>query len=301
MSICIKVVVLLSIISSISFTKAQEPLPFSTQKLLKDYNEYKKDIRDKATQLIEKKRLDTIKALEKQSNELTKRGNNEMARTVLELASALSEGKELSGDSDSISDSTDNEEKSWVDLFSDEDLPKSWIFTEDPDGGWDFKGGVLLMKSIFEDSVVFHDAPEGNIVVKLKVKIDDNENKENESERKHVGVGFINSRESLVFGYLSLEGNAYGYTNINPEIDLGYVKSGVREGKFADVQLAWVGTYFLMFVNDKMLIKSDLGIERGTAKISLMTENSFSSFSNVHHIKPNLEDLKRLASGKPLK
>lgn len=301
MSICIKVVVLLSIISSISFTRAQEPLPFSTQKLLKDYNEYKKDIRDKATQLIEKKRLDTIKALEKQSNELTKRGNNEMARTVLELASALSEGKELSGDSDSISDSTDNEEKSWVDLFSDEDLPKSWIFTEDPDGGWNFKGGVLLMKSIFEDSVVLHDAPEGNLVVKLKVKIDDNENKENESERKHVGVGFINSRESLVFGYLSLEGNAYGYTNINPEIDLGYVKSGVREGKFADVQLAWVGTYFLMFVNDKMLIKSDLGIERGTAKISLMTENCFSSFSNVHHMKPNLEDLKRLASGKPLK
>ena len=301
MSICIKVVVLLSIISSISFTRAQEPLPFSTQKLLKDYNEYKKDIRDKATQLIEKKRLDTIKALEKQSNELTKRGDNEMARTVLELASALSEGKELSGDSDSISDSTDNEEKSWVDLFSGEELPKSWTFTEDPDGGWDFKGGVLLMKSIFEDSVVLHDAPEGNIVVKLKVKIDDNENKENESERKHVGVGFINSRESLVFGYLSLEGNAYGYTNINPEIDLGYVKSGVREGKFADVQLAWVGTYFLMFVNDKMLIKSDLGIERGTAKISLMTENCFSSFSNVHHIKPNLEDLKRLASGKPLK
>ena len=186
-------------------------------------------------------------------------------------------------------------------MFSDEDLPKSWIFTEDPDGGWDFKGGVFLMKSIFEDSVVLHDAPEGNLVVKLKVKIDDNENKENESERKHVGVGFINSRESLVFGYLSLEGNAYGYTNINPEIDLGYVKSGVREGKFADVQLAWVGTYFLMFVNDKMLIKSDLGIERGTAKISLMTENCFSSFSNVHHMKPNLEDLKRLASGKPLK
>ena len=301
MSICIKVVVLLSIISSISFTRAQEPLPFSTQKLLKDYNEYKKDIRDKATQLIEKKRLDTIKALEKQSNELTKRGNNEMARTVLELASALSEGKELSGDSDSISDSTDNEEKSWVVLFSGEELHKSWIFKEYPDGGFDFKGGVLLMKSIFEDSVVLHDAPEGNLVVKLKVKIDDNENKENESERKHVGVGFINSRESLVFGYLSLEGNAYGYTNINPEIDLGYVKSGVREGKFADVQLAWVGTYFLMFVNDKMLIKSDLGIERGTAKISLMTENCFSSFSNVHHIKPNLEDLKRLASGKPLK
>ena len=288
MSICIKVVVLLSIISSISFTRAQEPLPFSTQKLLKDYNEYKKDIRDKATQLIEKKRLDTIKALEKQSNELTKRGNNEMARTVLELASALSEGNELSGDSDSISDSTDNEEKSWVDLFSDEELPKSWIFTEDPDGGWDFKGGVFLMKSIFEDSVILHDAPEGNLVVKLKVKIDDNENKENESERKHVGVGFINSRESLVFGYLSLEGNAYGYTNINPEIDLGYVKSGVREGKFADVQLAWVGTYFLMFVNDKMLIKSDLGIERGTAKISLMNENCFSSFSNVHQMKPNL-------------
>ena len=301
MSICIKVVVLLSIISSISFTRAQEPLPFSTQKLLKDYNEYKRDIRDKATQLIEKKRLDTIKSLEKQSYELTKRGKNEMARTVLELASALSEGKELSGDSDSISDSTDNEEKSWVDLFSDEELPKSWIFTEDPDGGWDFKGGVFLMKSIFEDSVVLHDAPEGNLVVKLKVKIDDNENKENESERKHVGVGFINSRESLVFGYLSLEGNAYGYTNINSEIDLGYVKSGVREGKFADVQLAWVGTYFLMFVNDKMLIKSDLGIERGTAKISLMTENCFSSFSNVHHMKPNLEDLKRLASGKPLK
>ena len=99
MSICIKVVVLLSIISSISLTKAQDQLPSSTQKLIKDYNEYQKNIRDKATQLIEKKRLDTIKALEKQSNELTKRGNSEMARTVLELASTLSEGKEVSGDS----------------------------------------------------------------------------------------------------------------------------------------------------------------------------------------------------------
>ena len=139
MSICIKVVVLLSIISSISLTKAQDQLPSSTQKLIKDYNEYQKNIRDKATQLIEKKRLDTIKALEKQSNELTKRGNSEMARTVLELASTLSEGKEVSGDSVSESDSIDNEKKGWVSLFSDEELPKSWILTEDPDGGWDFK------------------------------------------------------------------------------------------------------------------------------------------------------------------
>ena len=36
-------------------------------------------------------------------------------------------------------------------------------------------------------------------------------------------------------------------------------------------------------------------------KAILMIENCFSSFSNVHHMKPNLEDLKRLASGKPLK
>ena len=114
MSICIKVVVLLSIISSISLIKAEDQLPFSTQKLLKDYNEYQKNIRDKATQLIEKKRFDTIKALEKQSNELTKRGNNEMARTVLELASTLSEGKEVSGDSVSEGDSLDNQGKGWV-------------------------------------------------------------------------------------------------------------------------------------------------------------------------------------------
>ena len=55
-----------------------------------------------------------------------------------------------------------------------------------------------------------------------------------------------------------------------------------------------------MFVNDKLLIKSDVGIERGTAKISLLGENCFSSFASVQHMKPSLADLKRLASGKPL-
>ena len=53
------------------------------------------------------------------------------------------------------------------------------------------------MKSVFEDSAVLHEAPEGDLVVRLKLKIEDNENKDTKSERKTASVGFINSKESF--------------------------------------------------------------------------------------------------------
>ena len=40
---------------------SQERLPFAVQKLIKDYEDYEKDINEKATELIKKKRLETIK------------------------------------------------------------------------------------------------------------------------------------------------------------------------------------------------------------------------------------------------
>ncbi len=301
MRINITLVVFLFINFFYSIVYSQDRVPFATKKLVKEYEDYESDIRNKASQLIEKKRVETIGALEKQSAALSRSGNAEMARAVLEMASSLSDRKEISGDtSNSEEISSELSKSKWSNLFSPEELPKSWIITKDPDGGWDYKEGVFIMKCLFDDSVALHDAPEGDVVVRLKGKIEDNENKENADERKHAGFGFINSKDSLVMGYVSLEGNAYGYTNINPGVDLGYLKSGSREGKFFDVQMAWVGTYFLMFVNDKLLIKSDVGIERGTAKISLLGENCFSSFASVQHMKPSLADLKRLASGKPL-
>tara|TARA_Y100000766_G_scaffold83869_1_gene71312 strand:- start:444 stop:1352 length:909 start_codon:yes stop_codon:yes gene_type:complete len=301
MRIDITIIVFLFIYSFSSILFSQDRVPFATKKLIKEYQDYESDIRNKASQLIEKKKVETIAALEKQSAALSRSGNAEMARSVLEMASSLSEGKEMSEGLSGLDNVSDQTAKSkWVNLFSSDDLPKSWIIPEDPDGGWDYKNGVFIMKCLFDDSVALHDAPEGDLVVRLKVKIVDNENKENDAERKHAGFGFINSKDSLVMGYVSLEGNVYGYTNINPAVDLGYIKSGIREGKFFEVQLAWVGTYFLMFVDDKLLIKSDIGIERGTAKISLLGENCFSSFASAQHMKPSLEDLKRLASGKPL-
>ena len=43
---------------------SQERLPFAVQKLIKDFDQYEKDINEKATELIKKKRLETIKSLD---------------------------------------------------------------------------------------------------------------------------------------------------------------------------------------------------------------------------------------------
>jgi hypothetical protein len=271
-------------------------LPYAVQKLIKDYETYEKDITEKASELIKKKRLATIKTLELESAKLTKTGNDALARTVLELASAMTEGKELS-----VSESNETSGDSrWNSLFKPESLPDTWIIPEDPDGGRDYAGGVLLMKSVFEDSVALHEAPEGDLVVRLRLKIEDNDNKDTKDERKTASVGFINSKESLVLASVNPSGTVSGYTNITPETDLGNEKSGLREGKFTEVQIAWVATYFLVFVKDKLLIKSDVGIPRGTAKISLLADNSNASFSDVEYLKPTLDDLKKMAAGNPL-
>lgn len=275
---------------------SQERLPYAVQKLIKDYETYEKDITEKASELIKKKRLATIKTLELESAKLTKTGNDALARAVLELASAMTEGKELS-----VSESNEASGNSrWNSLFKPESLPDTWIIPEDPDGGRDYVGGVLLMKSVFEDSVALHEAPEGDLVVRLRLKIEDNDNKDTKDERKTASVGFINSKESLVLVSVNPSGTVSGYTNITPETDLGNEKSGLREGKFTEVQIAWVATYFLVFVKDKLLIKSDVGIPRGTAKISLLADNSNASFSDVEYLKPTLDDLKKMAAGKPL-
>ncbi|HIG82651.1 MAG TPA: hypothetical protein EYG40_04325 [Verrucomicrobia bacterium] len=275
---------------------SQERLPYAVQKLIKDYEAYEKDITEKASELIKKKRLATIKTLELESAKLTKTGNDALARAVLELASAMTEGKELS-----VSESNEASGNSrWNSLFKPESLPDTWIIPEDPDGGRDYVGGVLLMKSVFEDSVALHEAPEGDLVVRLRLKIEDNDNKDTKDERKTASVGFINSKESLVLVSVNPSGTVSGYTNITPETDLGNEKSGLREGKFTEVQIAWVATYFLVFVKDKLLIKSDVGIPRGTAKISLLADNSNASFSDVEYLKPTLDDLKKMAAGKPL-
>mgnify|MGYP004290822079 FL=1 len=275
---------------------SQERLPFAVQKLIKDFDQYEKDINEKATELIKKKRLETIKSLELESAKLTKTGNDSLARAVMELASEMTEGKELS-----ISGTDGGAEGSrWNPLFKPESLPNSWVIPEDPDGGWDYTDGVFLMKSVFEDSVALHEAPEGDIVVRLKLKIEDNDNKDTKNERKTAGVGFINSKESLVLANVSPSGSLYGYTNIIPDTELGNEKSSLREGKFTEVQIAWVATYFLVFVKDKMLIRSDVGIPRGTAKISLLADNTNASFTDVEYLKPTLDDLKKMAAGKPL-
>ncbi|MEE2808366.1 MAG: hypothetical protein VYB73_03565 [Verrucomicrobiota bacterium] len=275
---------------------SQDRLPYAVQKLIKEYESYEKDINEKASELIKKKRLETIKNLELESGKLTKTGNDALARAVMELASAMTEGKELS-----VSENNESSVGSkWNPLFKPDSLPNSWVIPEDPDGGWDYTDGVFLMKSVFEDAVALHEAPEGDIVVRLKLKIEDNDNKDTKNERKTAGMGFINSKESLVLANVNPSGSVYGYTNITPDTDLGNEKSSLREGKFTEVQIAWVATYFLVFVKDKMLIKSDVGIPRGTAKISLLADNSNASFTDVEYLKPTLDDLKRMAAGKPL-
>ncbi|MDG1854251.1 MAG: hypothetical protein P8I97_08830 [Verrucomicrobiales bacterium] len=275
---------------------SQERLPYAIQKLVKEYEAYEKDINEKASELIKKKRLATIKTLELESAKLTKAGNDALARAVLELASAMTEGKDVS-----ISETNEAPGNSrWNPLFKPESLPDTWIIPEDPDGGMDYAEGILLMKSVFEDSVALHEAPEGDLVVRLKLKIEDNDNKDTKDERKTASIGFINSKESLVLASVTPSGAVSGYTNVSPDTDLGNEKSGLREGKFTEVQIAWVSTFFLVFVKDKLLIKSDVGIPRGTAKISLLADNSNASFSDVEYLKPTLDDLKKMAADKAL-
>jgi hypothetical protein len=296
MSSIIRRFVALIVLTVCADSFSQERLPYAIQKLVKEYEAYEKDINEKASELIKKKRLATIKTLELESSKLTKAGNDALARAVLELASAMTEGKEVS-----VSETNDASGNSrWNSLFKPESLPDTWIIPEDPDGGMDYGEGILLMKSVFEDSVALHEAPEGDLVVRLKLKIEDNDNKDTKDERKTASIGFINSKESLVLASVSPSGIVSGYTNVSPDTDLGNEKSGLREGKFTEVQIAWVSTFFLVFVKDKLLIKSDVGIPRGTAKISLLADNSNASFSDVEYLKPTLDDLKKMAADKAL-
>ncbi len=296
MSSIIRRFVALIVLTVCADSFSQERLPYAIQKLVKEYEAYEKDINEKASELIKKKRLATIKTLELESSKLTKAGNDALARAVLELASAMTEGKEVS-----VSETNDASENSrWNSLFKPESLPDTWIIPEDPDGGMDYGEGILLMKSVFEDSVALHEAPEGDLVVRLKLKIEDNDNKDTKDERKTASIGFINSKESLVLASVTPSGIVSGYTNVSPDTDLGNEKSGLREGKFTEVQIAWVSTFFLVFVKDKLLIKSDVGIPRGTAKISLLADNSNASFSDVEYLKPTLDDLKKMAADKAL-
>ena len=118
---------------------SQEKLPYAVQKLIKDYEAYEKDINEKASELINKKRLATIKTLELESSKLTRAGNDTLARAVLELASAMTEGKQLS-----VSKSNEAAGNSrWNPLFKPESLPKTWKIPEDPEGGWDYTEEVL--------------------------------------------------------------------------------------------------------------------------------------------------------------
>ncbi|MEC7357846.1 MAG: hypothetical protein VYC09_05335 [Verrucomicrobiota bacterium] len=296
MSSIIRRFVALIVLTVCADSFSQERLPYAIQKLVKEYEAYEKDINEKASELIKKKRLATIKTLELESSKLTKAGNDALARAVLELASAMTEGKEVS-----VSETNDASGNSrWNSLFKPESLPDTWIIPEDPDGGMDYGEGILLMKSVFEDSVALHEAPEGDLVVRLKLKIEDNDNKDTKDERKTASIGFINSKESLVLASVTPSGTVSGYTNVSPDTDLGNEKSGLREGKFTEVQIAWVSTFFLVFVKDKLLIKSDVGIPRGTAKISLLADNSNASFSDVEYLKPTLDDLKKMAADKAL-
>lgn len=290
---------LVSFSLSVATSFAQEKLPYSAEKLIKGYKSYEKEISEKAAKLIDDRRLETIKKLEAESAKQAKAGNSSAARAVLEIASALTEGTDV--EAFPAEPSGSSPDSRWTSLFQPQSLPDSWIIPKDPDGGWEYSEGALQMKSVFDDATILHDAPKGDLVVRLKMKLEENGNKETKNKDKTAGIGFINSRESLVLAHVNSSGNISGYTTFGEDSNLGSKRSSACQGKFSDVQMAWVGTYFLVFAREKLLIKSDLMVSRNTAKISLLADNSLASFSGVEYLKPTLEDLKRLASGKPIK
>ena len=273
--------------------RGEDELPVRAKTLVKKMESYRRDISERAQDLIDAKLTEVKKALEVELSRQIKAGNAPAARAIVAVVEKWNAEQEKTQEQEEIVNSR------WQPLFHGESLPKSWTIAKEADGGWDFTAGTLEMQSVLNDAVLLHNAAPGDIVLRGELQVI---NDGNPREDHRVGIGFIDSKERTAIAYTHAPGTIFVHSAMLPGDGLlGHEKSSACQKKFSELQVAWVGTRFMVFAAGKLLVDQDIGSPRGGDDIALLATNASGLFRNVGFRVPDSEDLKRLNSRRPLK
>jgi hypothetical protein len=272
--------------------RGEDELPVRAKVLVEEMEDYRRDISKKAQDLIETKLTKVKQGLEAELNRQIKAGNAPAARAILAVVEKWNAEQEKTQQQQAVN-------SDWEPLFHGVSLPKSWTIAKEADGGWDYASGTLEIQSVLKGAVLLHNAEPGNIVLRGEVQVI---NDGNPREDHRVGIGFIDSKERTAIAYTHAPGTIFVHSAMQPGDGLlGHEKSSACQKKFSELQVAWVGTRFMVFAAGKLLIDQDIGSPRGGDDIALLATNASGLFRNVGFRVPDGEDLKRLNSRKPLK
>lgn len=272
--------------------QGEDELPVRAKVLVEEMESYRRDISKKAQDLINVKLTKVKQGLEVELNRQIKAGNASSARAIVAVV------EKWNAEQEKTQPQQQTVHSRWKPLFHGESLPKSWTIAKEADGGWDYAAGTLEIQSVLKGAVLLHDAEPGDIVLRGELQV---VNDGNPREDHRVGIGFIDSKERTVIAYTHAPGNIFVHSAMVPGDGLlGYEKSSACQKKFSELQVAWVGTRFMLFAAGKLLIDQDIGSPRGGDDIALLVTNASGLFRNVGFRVPDSEDLERLNSRRPL-
>ncbi|MCP4847675.1 MAG: hypothetical protein GY899_07000 [Verrucomicrobiaceae bacterium] len=274
--------------------KAEDELPVRAKALVEEMDDYRRDITKKAQELIDAKLTKIKKGLEIELNRQLKSGNAEGARAIVAVV------EKWNADHETHQREVEVANARWRALFQGESLPTSWTVAREGED-WEYSGGTLKSQSSAkaEGAVFLHKAEPGDIVIRGELQVINNGDP---GDDHRVGIGFIDSKERTIIAYSHAPGTIFVHSSLLlGDGLLAHEKSSACQKKFSELQLAWVGTTFMLFVEGKLLIEQDIATARGGDDIALLTANAAGLFRNVGFRVPDSDDLKRLKSKKALK
>ena len=272
----------------------QEDLPVRAKVLVEEMDNYKQEISQKAQELIGAKMSKIKASLEVEMKRQINSGNTEGARAILAVVEKWNNEQQVQQRRVEIANAR------WKELFFGESLPSDWDVVREG-ASWKYSEGILNSESDSEKegAVFMHKIEPGDIVVRGELQVVDSGDPR---EEHRVGIGFIDSKERVTVAYTHAPGTIFVHSSLFPGDGLlGHEKSSACQKKFSELQVAWIGTRFMLFVSGRLLIDQDIGARRGGDDLALLANNSTGLFRNVGFRVPDEEDLKRLNSRKALK
>ena len=286
-------VMLLLLVSPVTVF-AQEDLPVRAKVLVEEMESYKQEISRKAQELIGAKMIEIKTSLELEMKRQINSGNAEGARAILAVVEKWNSEQQDEQRRVEIANAR------WKELFFGKSLPSDWNAVREG-SGWEYSEGILKSESDSEKegSVFLHKIEPGDLVIRGELQVVDSGDPR---EEHRVGIGFIDSKERVTVAYTHAPGTIFVHSSLFPGDGLlGHEKSSACQKKFSELQVAWIGTRFMLFVSGRLLIDRDIGARRGGDDLALLATNSTGLFRKVGFRVPDEDDLKRLASRKALK
>ena len=284
-------VFLLCTLASTLSVGAKEGLPFAAEVAVEEFEKYRADIEKKAADVISKKRAETVAKLEAEAAKLSKGSDAEAAVRVLEIAKAMRAEEEQERKAAELA------ARRWVPLMEGDELPGGWVFPKEPDGGWKYAGGELQMQSLLEFAPVLHEAPAGDIAVRVDLKLDPNGKSEKEQQ---AGIAFLSGEDHIIGAIAQAPGNILAYGKIGGVPVLEIAKNSACQKRFTELQLARVGNKFLVFARGKLVHECDVRVPRVGSNIALLANNAKGHFRRGEYRMLDDKDIARLEAGKPV-